>query len=79
MIVFSSADRFEKISDRSRPRAIVRNFGVSGEAVRFQAPLNYLECGQPLYEFLDRFPTVSYEDDAAARESVNYISLKEVA
>ncbi len=39
-----------------------------GTRVPFQTPLDYLEAGQPLAEFLQDFPTVSKEQAIAALE-----------
>ena len=39
-----------------------------GTRVPFQTLLDYLESGQPLWEFLEDFPTVSREQAIAALE-----------
>ena len=40
----------------------------AGTRVPFQTLIDYLEAGQPLYEFLEDFPTVSRELAIAALE-----------
>ena len=39
-----------------------------GTRVPFQTLLDYLEAGQPLFDFLDDFPTVTREQAIAALE-----------
>lgn len=41
---------------------------LSGTRVPFQTPLDYLEAGDTLDEFLDDFPTVTREQAIAALE-----------